>query len=477
MNRTKLSLLLIVFMSMISTKLFAHDIEVKNDDGVTIYYLWNDNKTELIVSFRGEWYPEIYTDRYSGHITIPESVEYNGSTYTVTSIGKYAFYSCSSLTSVTIPNSVMSIGQFAFFACKDLSAVTIGNSVTSIGDDAFSECSSLTSITIPNSMTCIGDRAFRSCSSLTSITVSNGLASIGRYTFSFCTNLASIIIPNSVMTIGDAAFDKCSSITSITIPSSVTSIGYNIFSRCSSLTSIKVDEENTAYDSRNNCNAIIETANNTLISGCMNTVIPNSVTNIGKRAFSGCDKLNSVTIPSSVTSIGFDAFRDCNGLASVTIPSSVMSIESYAFSGCINLTSVTIPNNVTTIEYSTFRDCNSLTSVTIGNNVSKLDEYAFSGCDKLTSVTSLNSTPPSMVSNTFDNYAAMLQVPIGTKTKYQKTIYWRNFKNIVEIDPTGIQSITLDKDKKSPVYDLNGRRLESPQKGINIIGGKKVVVK
>ena len=134
MKQFRLAVLLIILMSMMSTKLFAHDIEVANADGVTIYYLWNDNKTELIVSFRGEWYPEIYTDRYSGHITIPESVEYNGSTYTVTSIGKYAFYGCSSLTSVTIPNSVMSIGQFAFFACKDLSAVTIGNSVTSIGE-------------------------------------------------------------------------------------------------------------------------------------------------------------------------------------------------------------------------------------------------------------------------------------------------------------------------------------------------------
>ena len=209
----------------------------------------------------------------------------------------------------------------------------------------------------------------------------------------------------------------------------------------------------------------------------MNTVIPTSVTNIGYQAFSGCDNLKSVTIPDSVTSIGFEAFRDCISLTSITIPSSVTSIESYAFSGFSNLTSVTIPNNVTIIEYSTFRDCNSLTSVTIGNNVSKLDEYVFAGCVSLTSVTSLNSAPPKMVSNTFDNYAALLQVPIGTKTKYQKTIYWRNFKNIEEIDPASVQNITLEKGKNTPIYDLNGRKLESPKKGINIVGGKKVVMK
>ena len=209
MEQFRLAVLLIILMSMMSTKLFAHDIEVANADGVTIYYLWNDNKTELIVSFRGEWYPEIYTDRYTGHITIPESVEYNGSTYNVTSIGTGAFNGCNNLTSVSIPNSI-----------------------TKIEDHAFYNCSGLNSITIPNSVTNIGRFAFAECSELTSVIISNSVATIEDYTFYHSRNLTSVTIPSSVMTIGNQAFGGCRNLTSITISNGLVSIGRYAFSWC-----------------------------------------------------------------------------------------------------------------------------------------------------------------------------------------------------------------------------------------------------
>ena len=200
---------------------------------------------------------------------------------------------CTNLISISIPNSVTTIDESALELCTNLTSVTMSNNVTSIGSDAFLSCESLTNITIPDSVTTIGMAAFAGCTGLTSIN-----------------------IPNSVTSIGDSAFDGCS-FTSITIPSSVTSIGFSPFLSCSGLTSITVDSNNPNYDSRNNCNAIIETSTNALIQGCQNTIIPNSVTTIRMSAFCGCTDITSITIPSGVTSIGSVAFKNCTGLTSI----------------------------------------------------------------------------------------------------------------------------------------------------------------
>ena len=308
--------------------------------------------------------PKYSSNKYSGNVVIPASVTYKGVTYSVTSIGDSAFDGCSGLTSITIPESVTSIGKSAFSGCSGLTSINIPESVTSIGKSAFWGCSGLTSINIPEGVTSIGESAFRGCSGLTSIN-----------------------IPEGVTSIGESAFRGCSGLTSITIPESVTNIGDYAFEGCWGLTSITVASGNTFYDSRNNCNAIIETSSNTLIAGCQNTIIPNSVTSIGNSAFYGCSSLTSVIIPEGVTSIGNSAFYGCSGLTSINIPEGVTSIGNYAFDGCRGLTSINIPEGVTSIGNSAFYGCSSLTSVTIPESVTRIGNGAFSGCSSLTSVT------------------------------------------------------------------------------------------
>ena len=218
----------------------------------------------------------------------------------------------------TIPNTVTSIGEDAFIRCKGLTSITIPNSVTSIGESAFYYCENLTSITIPNSVTRIEGDTFRGCERLTSVTIPNSVESIESRAFEGCTKLASIDIPNSMTTIGNFAFYNCKELTSVKIPKSVTSIGVGAFASCEGLASITVDKDNPNYNSRNNCNCIIETESNTLVAGCMNSVIPNTITAIGNYAFEGCQGLTSVVIPKTVTSLGSNAFDFCDNITDIT---------------------------------------------------------------------------------------------------------------------------------------------------------------
>ena len=245
--------------------------------------------------------------------------------------------------------------------------------VTSIGLRAFEGCSTLTGIVIPHSVTGIGSFAFRSCYQLTNIDIPDSVTSLEDHSFLYCFGLTSIEIPNSILSIGYGAFNGCSHLTSIRIPDSVISIGHNPFEECINLASIVVDSGNTKYDSRNSCNAIIESETNQLISGCMTTVIPNSVTSIAGGAFSSCRGLTSIVIPNSVTSIGMAAFSSCSGLEKLVIPNSVTEIGYYAFASCSGLTSIEIPYSVTSMGLSPFEGCTSLISIVVDSRNPKYD--------------------------------------------------------------------------------------------------------
>lgn len=423
--RHLLKLAFLLLAMLLPGKGAAHDFEV---DG--IYY--NINGNEAIVTYKGTTSSE-YSNEYSGMVTIPSSVTYSGTTYSVTSIDDMAFEYCSNPMRVTIPNTIVYIGYKAFNRCYNMWSITIPNSVTYIGDYAFMGCSGLTNITIPNSVTTIGDHTFWYCTGLKSVTIPNSVTLIDDNAFYGCSKLTSIDIPNSVTHIGDKAFCICSSLTSLEIPQSVTHIGDDAFMGCINLINVTVASGNRKYDSRNLCNAIIETATNKLIYGCKNTSIPNSITSIGEKAFYYCSSLTNLTIPNSVTSIDWGAFAYCSGLTSINISNSVTYIGKSAFQ-CSRLTSVTIPNSVTYIGEWAFSDCSSLINVTIGNSVSTISNYAFLGCSKLKEIYCLAVIPPTIYNNTFsDSYEATLHVPQASVSEYQSANYWCNFNQIINI--------------------------------------------
>lgn len=405
---------------------FAYDFSAVCESGQTLYYNITSNvepyTVEVTFEIDGtEWNYIFYSDFLTGDLVIPESVTNNDTTYSVTSIGNYAFYNCS-LTSVSIPNSVTSIGHYAFYYCGSITSLTIPNSVSSIGEYAFFGWQNISSITIPSSVTSIGcfafhgynrhlesivvesgnstydsrndcnaiietstnklirgcknsfipntisiidDFAFSACFDLDSIIIPNSVESIGKNAFEYCYTLSSITIPNSVTTIGDSAFYSCSGMTSVAIGDSVVWIGQMAFLACHNLEDIAVNTGNLKYDSRNSCNAIIETSTNKLIYGCKNTVIPNTVT----------------------------------------------EIECFAFYMCLRLKSITIPNSVT-----------------------RIGGYAFFNCQDLDTIISYAIEPPTIYPETFkyDDLSIPLIVPCGSASAYSNAEYWRYFTNIQE---------------------------------------------
>ena len=323
------------------------------------------------------------------------------------------------------------------------------------------------------SVTSIGKDAFALNGGITSVSIQEGVTTIGEGAFGYCPYLTSVTFPSSLISIGEAAFYGCERLTSVTIPASVTSISGNIFGSCNNLESIQVEAGNTKYDSRNNCNAIIDKVNNTLISGCKNTVIPENVTSIGAFAFHGLSSLTSITIPNSVTSIGEWALGYCDGLTSLTIPASLVDLGTNdPFTACSSLESIVvekgnpkfdsrndcnaiiekstnslllgckntiIPNDVTSIGNRAFDSCKGLISLTIPASVTSIGYWAFIHCTGLTDLYCLAAAVPT--TNGDPNYPdpfvesnisnATLHVPAGSVDLYMAADYWKDFKSIV----------------------------------------------
>ena len=452
----QLTILLAALLSMVSIKMYAYDIAVKNEDGVTIYYNYINNGTELAVTYKDNNY-----NSYSGSIVIPEEVTYMNRTRKVTSLGEKAFYNCADLTSITIPNSVSIIGSNAFCWCEGLTSMTMPYSVTNIGKEAFNACFRLAAVHISdlaawckilfNDVTSnplsYASHLFLNGEELTDFVIPNSVNNIGDYAFINCSSFTSITIPNSVTSIGNSAFWGCYGLSSITIPNSVTTIGNHAFEGCSNLTTVNIIDLaawcNISFGDDYDSNPL-HYAHHIIMNGeeVKDLVIPNNVTSVSKFAFWNCTFLTSVTIPNNVIYIGNDAFSFCSSLTSVTMPNSLTSIGSGAFYGCSNLTSLTIPNSVTHI-----------------------DSNAFDGCTSLISVISLKENPfgiwgKESVKRTFDLGVfnnATLYVPIGTIDKYKTIEGWKDFWFIEEGTGPGTEIPEIKQCIKPTICYVDGK--------------------
>ncbi len=374
----------------------------------------------------------------------------------VTTIGASAFLDCSNLSTIYLPESITSVGyqaftgtqwyenlsdgliyigkvvykfkgttadntvieikdgtteitDLAFYDCKGLVSIKIPESVSAIGESAFQGCSKLVSVNLPSSITEIAASTFYDCLDLSSIILPDGLIYIGQQAFRN-TNLSSIAFPNKLTTIEYAAFAGCNNLESIQIPATVSSLNSHAFSN-KNLKALTIATGNTTYDSRNNCNAIIETATNTLIFGCQSSFIPDGIEKIDNEAFVGCEYLSSIVIPSSVKSIGDFAFDTCPSLSSVTLNNGLEALGKQAFCRCSSLNTITLPSTL-----------------------QEIGEHAFSSTN-LTTITSLIEDPFKIDATVFLKLytQATLYVPDGTKNKYQNTEAWKQFTNIVEV--------------------------------------------
>ena len=341
---------------------------------------------------------------------------------------------------LVIEEGVTAISDGAFRECRLLKSAVFPNSVTTMGESIFFQCSELTSVVLPSSLEVIPQGIFYSCKKLTSVSIPESVKEISATAFAGCNSLPFVNIPEGVVSIGFNAFYVCSSLKSIIIPRSVISIGFSAFSGCSNLTSIQVEDGNPNYDSRQNCNAIIEKSREKLIAGCKTTTIPSDITTIGGSAFYGCDmesisipdnikyieaaafqrctKLKSINLSKNVISIGEQAFLYCKNLEKIVIedgnyrydsrdncnviidksshtlilgcknsiiPQSVITIGKYAFEGS-GIKNVTIPNSVTGIEEGAFAYCDDLETVFIPNSVTSISTDVFAGCTNLREV-------------------------------------------------------------------------------------------
>ena len=396
----------------------AYDFSAVCSTGQTLFY---DNTSGLdyysvSVGVENESYP-YYNDNPTGDLVIPETVEFDGITYTVTAVGSDAFYNCSDLTSVVIPNTVTEIGYMAFSACTGLTSITLPSSLTNVVDQAFSYCNALSSIYYLGSIEQWCGITFNSSNPLvnahnlyidntlvTDLVIPETITEIKSYAFAGASCLTSVTLPSSVTSINDNAFLACSSLSSIDFPSGVESIGGYAFQSCSALTSITV---------------------------------PNTLTTIGRFAFYDCTLLEEVYGfgQTSITSINDHTFCNNLNLANIELPNTLNTIEEGAFSNC-GFTTINIPEGVTAISRYAFEACSSLTSLTLPSTLATIGEYAFGDSDLISVIKTYANTPPTINDICFSETtynSATVWVPIGTRDSYMNTDGWMQFSDIREV--------------------------------------------
>ena len=437
-------------------------------DGVTYRYLVMEDKTAWIMVGGWDYCVPAIDSSTSGELTIPSSLD----GYTVTAIGGDAFYGCTNLTSVTIPESVTYIASFAFFGCSRLTtviipdsverigvsafrrsglkSVTIPNSVTNIGSTAFSDCAGLTSITIPKSVKGMGQNLFDGCANLSTVILEDGLENIGAYAFKGLTNLTSIKIPDSMMRIGKYAFRGCTNLTSVAIPNGVTDLGDYAFFECTGITSVSLPSSITNFGDCVFCNC----------SNLVSVTLPEDLEGIWNSAFLGCTGLTSLSIPDGVTYIGNSAFR-CTGLTSVTIPGNVTSIGDSAFYECEELASITMSDSITNIGWYAFEGCKKLALITIPSDVANINGGAFKDCTSLTNVV-FEGVPPTCAANAFANDTAtgcyLAQYAAEWKAVLDVDGKW-NGLTMKQIEAVAFPTATTDAEVAAALADATDTRL------------------
>ncbi|MBQ3635246.1 MAG: leucine-rich repeat protein [Bacteroidales bacterium] len=368
-----------------------------------IYYNFNDGNKTAEVTYKGKCH--CAADTYAGVVNIPSKVVFEGVEYNVTSVGDYAFASSRKLTGVVIPTSVKSIGYNAFVGCRQLENVEFAqpSGVSEIGRQAFLACQNLKSIEIPSSVETIGRFAFEMCDKLENVTFQepSNITMIDEYVF--CrTGLHGITVPASVKVIEDVAFCSNPNMLNVMLPATVVEVSErNPFCYNTQVVSMSVEAGNPTYDSRDNCNAFIETKTNTLVAGCKTTKIPASVTAIGRSAFNHVTDMTDAALPATITSIGKYAYLGCTGLKSFYFPSTMEVMADSVFWQIEKLDSI----------------------VTMAQKPFKIDESDFQ---------------PAI----YDN--ATLYVPAGTAKAYKVAPVWQKFRKIVELDAFVVDGVSYE---------------------------------
>ena len=448
---------------------YAYDFSAVCSTGQTLYYQIVNNGVKVTYeeyhySYSGSnWY---YNHYPSGNVIIPDVVNYNGNSYAVIGIDSYAFYMCSGITSVVLPNTIKEIGSCAFYQCSSLTQVTLPDSLVLISNSLFSQCTALSNIILPQT-----------------------LESIDSYAFSQCTSLVKVIIPNTVNYIGNMAFKDCTALDSLYIGTNleITPCYDFPFSGCNNIRFIYYNAKNAgspflngyygctgySYSTPVNYSSTQGYNINTIIIGDSVQFIPPfcfasstnaeiemgaNVVSIGNNAFQDCDKLISICL--NVDSIGSGAFANCDRLVSVTLGDSTQTLGNGAFSGCfrlqnINLGGVTsigdnafsgcvrlerpeLPTNLTTIGTRAFNDCNLLSGkLTFPATITSIGDYAYNGVGTITEIEMQGANPPTIYANTFASVSnsTPVSVPCGAVLSYYTTNYWEDFSTIVEAPP------------------------------------------